>query len=262
MTSRGKSIAIFCAILILVLVMIISGLQILKSADFYSVQEGDSVQTTKTIEKDGKYYYPKQDVTIVMVLGIDQEGPVQESDSYINTGAADMVMLLVFNETEKCCSVLYLNRDTMLDVQVLGIGGKRAGTSYEQLALAHTYGSGLEDSCENVRTTLENYLPGVQIDNYISMNLDAIPLLNDAVGGVLVDVKEDFSEVDPSIPMGLTVLRGPQVLSYVQTRKGVGDQKNISRMERQKQYIDGFLQQYHKMDHSDPQFWLAEYEKI
>ncbi len=262
MKDRRNKTLLFCAILILVLVMIISGLQILKSADFLHGQGAEGAQQSKTIEKDGKRYYPRQDVTVMMVLGIDQEGPVQASNSYINPGAADMVMLLVFDETNEACSVLYLNRDTMLDVSLLGLRGDYAGTRKEQLALAHTYGSGLEDSCENVRSTLENFLQGVTIDYYISMNMDAIPILNDAVGGVLVNVTDDFSEVDPSISMGKTVLRGRQVLSYVQTRKGVGDQKNVSRMERQKEYITSFLQQYHNMDEHSPEFLLSTYERI
>ncbi len=262
MKGRRNKTLLFCAILILVLVMIISGLQILKSADFLHKPGAEYAQQSKTIEKDGKLYYPRQDVTVMMVLGIDQEGPVQASSSYINPGAADMVMLLVFDETNENCSVLYLNRDTMLDVSLLGLRGDYAGTRREQLALAHTYGSGLEDSCENVRSTLENFLPGVNIDYYVSMNMDAIPILNDAVGGVTVNVTDDFSEVDPSISMGQTVLRGHQVLSYVQTRKGVGDQKNVSRMERQKEYITSFLQQYHNMDDHGMEFLISTYERI
>lgn len=261
MKDRRKKLLLLCAILILVLVMIISGLQILKSADFLHNQGEETAQQSKTIEKDGKKYYPRQDVTVMMVLGIDQEGPVQASNSYINPGAADMVMLLVFDETEKSCSVLYLNRDTMLDVSLLGLRGDYAGTRREQLALAHTYGSGLEDSCENVRGTLENFLQGVTIDYYVSMNMDAIPILNDAVGGVTVNVTDDFSEVDPSISMGKTVLRGRQVLSYVQTRKGVGDQKNVSRMQRQQEYITAFLQQYRNME-QDLESLTAIYERI
>ena len=261
MKNRRKNVFLFCAILVLALVMIVSGLQILKSADFLHGQGGEVAQPSKTIEKDGKLYYPRQDVTVLMILGIDQEGPVQASNSYINPGAADTVMLLVFDETNEVCNVLFLNRDTMLDVSLLGLRGDYAGTRLEQLALAHTYGSGLEDSCENVRSTLENFLQGVTIDYYISMNLDAIPLLNDAVGGVPVNVTEDYSEVDSTIPMGHTVLRGRQVLSYIQTRKGVGDQKNVSRMERQKEYITSFLQQYRSMDQGLDTL-IATYEMI
>ena len=44
---------------------------------------------------------------------------------------------------------IQLNRDTMTEIQILGVNGEPAVTMTGQLALAHTYGSGEEDSCEN-----------------------------------------------------------------------------------------------------------------
>lgn len=198
----------------------------------------------------------------MMVLGIDQYGPVVSSDYYRNEGAADSVMLLVFDETEESCTVLYLNRDTMVDMNVLGLRGEQAGTAYGQLALAHTYGTGLEDSCENVANTLMNFLHGLTVDHYVSMHMDAIPILNDAVGGVTVNVTDDFSQVNPSITMGELTLRGNQVIDYVRTRKDVGDQKNVTRMERQKEYVDGFLEALYSKADTSATFLLSTYEDI
>lgn len=260
--SRRRKIVYFCVILILVLVMIISGLQILKSTVFYSNKVTGESSAQKTIVRDGIEYYPRQDLTVMMVLGIDQFGPVEASTSYTNPGAADMVLLLIFDETNEECTVLYLNRDTMLDVSVLGVRGEYAGTYYAQLALAHTYGTGVADSCENTRDTLENFLPGLTIDHYVAMNMDAIPILNDAVGGVTVNVVDDFSNVDDTIPMGEVTLRGDQVLSYVRTRKDVGDQKNVTRMTRQKEYIGNFLEKFRDMEENSLNFFLEGYEKV
>jgi LCP family protein required for cell wall assembly len=122
------------------------------------------------------------------------------------------------------CSILYLNRDTMVQMPVLGLGGKEAGSVRAQLALAHTYGNGLEESCENTRRTVSDFLNGISIDYYISMRMDAIAMLNDAVGGVTVLVEDDFSQVDSSIPKGLVTLRGEQALNFVRSRKDLGDQ--------------------------------------
>lgn len=58
-----------------------------------------------------------------MVLGIDQFGPIQSSEYHKNSGAADMVMLLIFDNQKQACSVLHLNRDTMLEMPVVGIRG-------------------------------------------------------------------------------------------------------------------------------------------
>ena len=261
--TRKRDVLFFGVILLLVIVMIYSGLQVLESTVLdYNVENQEPTIKRKTIERDGVEYFPRQDVTVVMVLGIDQYGPVKSSDSYRNTGSADSVMLLVFDETEENCTVLYLNRDTMVDMDMLGLWGEKIGTTRGQLALAHTYGTGLEDSCENVKNTLMNFLHGLTVDYYVAMNMDAIPILNDAVGGVTVTVTEDFSKVNPTITMGEMTLRGEQVLDYVQTRKDVGDQKNVTRMQRQREYVDAFLKVLYEKAETDASFLISAYEEV
>ena len=228
-------------ILLLVAVLIYSGFRVIDSFVSSGNVETESISSSKTITRDGIQYYPRQDITVLMILGIDERGEVKASESYNNKGEADMVALAVFDEADKSYSILLLNRDTMVDVPVLGVGGKSAGTAYEQLALAHTYGSGLEDSCENTKKAVSDFLYGLSVDYYLSMNMDAIAILNDAVGGVKVNVTDDFSSFDSSIPMGETVLKGEQAITFVQTRKDMGNQMNISRMERHKAYMSGFM---------------------
>ena len=251
-----------CVCLVLVLVVIYSGLQILESTVFTG--EGVPSETTpsKTIIRNGVEYFPRQDITVVMVLGIDQFGPVQSSGSHKNSGSADMVMLLIFDEKSKECSVLHLNRDTMLDMPVVGVFDEEAGTYYGQLALAHTYGSGMEDSSENVEKALEGFLPGATIDYYVTMRMDAIPIFNDAVGGVTVTVVDDFSEVNPSITKGELTLRGNLVIDFVRTRKGVGDQKNTTRMDRQKEYISGFLDALRQKENESINFFASISDEV
>lgn len=256
-----KQVAYFGLILILLLVFLISGLQILESTVLQNGAAQDS-SDRKTIIRNGIEYFPKQDMTVMMVMGIDQSGPVQDSGYYRNEGSADMVMLMVFDEKNEDCSILYLNRDTMMEMPVLGMDGQQAGTTYAQLALAHTYGNGLESSCENTRDVVSNFLYGIQIDYYVSMNMDAISVLNDAVGGVTVNVTEDFSAIDPTIPMGKVTLKGKQAMHYVRNRKGVGDQLNLSRIERQKDYIQGFSEAFRSSVEKDVNTLLNAYEEI
>lgn len=257
-----KDFVFYAVILILVLVMLYSGLQILESTVLYHGQDAEPTIDSKTITVDGVEYFPRQDITVVLFMGIDRYGPVEDSGFYTNTGAADVDMLVILDESQQKIDMLYLNRDTMLTMPVLGIGGKPAGTYFGQLALAHTYGSGLEDSCENTRNTISDFLGGVEIDYYVSLNMDAIGILNDAVGGVTVNVTEDFSAVDPTISKGQVTLMGQQAINYVRTRKDVGDQLNLTRIERQKDYIRGFLEALKVKQGSDPSFVISAYEQI
>lgn len=217
---------------------------------------------TKTVMKDGIAYFPRQDITVVLVTGIDQQGKVQPSGSYNNHGAADMVMLLILDDANQKYDVLYLNRDTMLTMPVLGLGGKPAGNYFGQLALSHTYGTGMEDSCENTRKAVSDFFMGVRIDHYVSMNMDAVSILTDAVGGVTVNVEEDFSAVDPTITMGTIKLSGKQALHYVRTRKDVGDQLNLSRIDRQQKFVDGFKAAFEQQADKNTEFFTSTMESV
>ena len=249
-------------ILVLIVVFIYSGLQILESAVFYKDGEVSAPVETKTVVRDGVSYFPRQDIDVFLLMGIDRFGPVEGSASYNNDGESDTVLLLVFDQKEQCLRVLNLNRDTMVDMPVLGIGGRQAGTTYGQLALAHTYGSGLEDSCENTIAAISGLLHGISIDHYVSMNMDAIAILNDAVGGVPVTVTDDFSMTGSDIPLGETVLHGDQAVEFVRIRMNVGDQLNLSRMDRQKVYMESFLQAFHKKLEESTTFVLDTYETV
>lgn len=257
-----RAILSFGAVIALIAVALYSGLRVMESTVFAPPQNQSEAQTSKTVYRDGTAYFPRQDITVLMVLGIDKFGPVQASAFHQNDGAVDMVMLVIFDETAETYNVLYLNRDTMLQMPALGLGGKPAGTFYGQLALSHTYGSGLEDSCENTLKAVSDFLYGIHIDHYVSMHMDAIAIANDALGGVHVTVTDDFSAVDPSIPMGGVTLRGEQAIHYVQTRREVGDQLNLSRLQRQREYMQSFLSTLQQRLEQDDSFVLDTYTAL
>jgi anionic cell wall polymer biosynthesis LytR-Cps2A-Psr (LCP) family protein len=78
------------------------------------------------------------------------------------------------------------------------------------------------------------------------MNMDAISILTDAVGGVKVNVTDDFSAIDGSLKNGEIILNGDQAYKFLRTRKDVGDQLNLSRMDRHKEFMAGFEEAYRK----------------
>lgn len=243
----------------LIVVLFFSCFMVLKNC--MPQQQEEKPKNSKTVVYDGVEYFPRQDIDVLLVMGIDKEGVVEASGSYNNDGEADVVLLVIFDHELEKLRVLNVNRDTMTQIPVLGIGGKAAGTSYGQLALAHTYGSGLEDSCENTREAVSGLLGGIRIDYYIAMHMDAIAILNDAVDGVTVQVTEDFSASDSDIPMGEVTLRGQQAVDFVRFRKNVGDELNVSRMERQLEYVSAFFTELQKKLEESSGFVLDAYDR-
>ena len=241
-TNKNPHLGIFAIVALISILLLIFSATLIDDLLFPSMPE-QKVEG-KTIWRGDISYYPKQDIHVFLVMGIDRSGPVTDSESHRNSGAADVVMLFVFDETKKEYKIVTLNRDSMVEMPILGLGGKHAGSTVAQLALSHTYGDGLEESCENTKTTVSDLLYGLQIDYYMAMNMDVVSILTDAVGGVMVNVKDDFSQIDSTIQMGEMILNGDQAYKFVRTRKNVADQLNLSRMDRQVEYMEGFIEAF------------------
>lgn len=261
--GRGKTRRVLALLLILVFVVIFvaSGIMLVERMR-QPVETGTETVDRKTIVREGVEYFPRQDLDVFLVIGSDVEGPVTDSGTYYNEGQADSIFLLIFDDTAEEVRVLTLNRDSMVTMPALDENGRPGGTYYGHLSQSHAYGSGLEDSCENTRQTVSDLLGGIDIDHYVSFNMDAIALVNDAVGGVTVTVTHDFSEVTSDLPMGEVTLYGDMAETFVRTRKEVGDRQNASRMERQMVYLESFLDALKGKLEESQTFALNLYEEI
>ena len=130
-----------CLALVLVFAILYSGLQILESTVLFAPREME-VRVRKTITQDGINYYPRQDITTVLIMGIDQTGPVQLSEVPNDGKAVDMITVVVVDEKARNCTLLNINRDTMLEMPMLNDDDLEDGTFFGQLAYSHTYGRG------------------------------------------------------------------------------------------------------------------------
>lgn len=197
----------------------------------------------RTVYINGEPFVPKDSITSFLVMCLDTEGEMEDSKSYINTVQNDFLMLVVLDSHEHSYSIVQINRDTMTDIPVLDIRGQEVGSVYEQIALAHTYGNGLEESCENTVKAVSDLLYGVKIDDYAAMTMSAIPHVNDYFGGVDVLVEDDMTMIDPALVKGETVhLTGQTALNFVRARGQLEDSTNITRMSRHRAYVDAILE--------------------
>ncbi len=196
-------------------------------------------KTENTVyEYNGVEYVKNEDVESFLILGLDKFEDAINNDSYNNDQRADFLMLLVFDNSEKKFTAVHLNRDTMVNMNVLGVAGQKIGMVNKQLALAHTYGNGRDVSCRNTADAVSELLNGVKVNHYLSITMDAVPILNDLLGGVEVTVLDDFSGIDDTLIKGETVtLHGDHALTYVRERYGLEDSSNSTRMVRQRQYM-------------------------
>ncbi len=189
----------------------------------------------------GAEYPLKKDIDTLLVAGTDNydNGSKEAFNNYAQT---DFLVVLVFDNEAKTVSAIQLNRDTMCEVYRLDVLGKVYGTRREHLALAHTYGSGYADSCENVRRTVQTLLFEAPVDHYMVFTMEAVPIINDAVGGVQVTLEDDLTALKPGYTKGSTqTLWGKDALDFVRVRMAVGDSNNEARLGRHRAYMEGFL---------------------
>ena len=205
------------------------------------------------IQVGGQEYVLKDGLETVLLMGVDKfQADAAATETYRNDQQVDYLTVLIVDHEAEICTPLQLNRDTMADIPVLGVGVKPAGSTYAQLALAHTYGDGKEMSCRNTVDAVSQYLYGMEIDHYVSLTMDAIPVLNDAVGGVTVKIEDDFSAVDPTLVKGETVtLQGNQALTFVRARQGMLDSSNLKRMDRQRLFFGALYAQLSELLQED-----------
>ena len=209
------------------------------------------------VEYEGKQYVLSENVETLLVMGLDKWEEDVETDSYNNDQQADFIMLLVFDNESKKCTAININRDTITDVNVLGVNGNKINTVKQQIAFSHTYGNGENVSCRNVSDSVSVLLNNIKVNHYISLTMDAVSILNDLVGGVSVVVEDDFSGIDESLKQGETItLTGKQALSFVRTRQGLEDSSNIARIERQKQYMTALYEKVQEKMETDNEFVL------
>lgn len=247
----------YAAIVLLVVLLALMALLLLdhweKQQGVFPTQGTDELQST--VHYNGQYYTLKDNVETFLILGLDTTEDQTDDSGYHNDRQADFVTLLVIDNENSSCTAIQINRDTMAEMNILGVAGEKVGTVTKQIALAHTYGNGREVSCRNTADAVSKLFSGVKIKHYLSLTMDAVPLLNDQVGGVEVTVLDDFSGIDDTLVEGETVtLMGEHALNYVRTRYGLEDSSNEHRMVRQRQYFKALSEKAKQRAAADEEF--------
>lgn len=208
----------------------------------------------------GEWYAPRGDVETVLVLGLDRSEAedIPVSGEYAQS---DFILLLKIDRGAGSCKPILLNRDTIAGIQDFDQYGRPSGTYQAQLALAYAHAQALtgneKAACKAAADAVSRLLYGVEIDHYVTLTMDGLMALNDLAGGVTVEIREDFSAVDPTLVQGESVtLRGEHALNYVRTRWWVGNSTNLERMERQREYLSGLQKQLSALADRDEGFIL------
>jgi polyisoprenyl-teichoic acid--peptidoglycan teichoic acid transferase len=141
----------------------------------------------------GKEYLYNTDIKTYLMMGVDIDGPVQQSSDYTQGGQSDALFLLVVNNKTEQLQVISINRNTMADIELCDEEGIDMGPLKTQICLQHAFGDGKRLSCSKTVDAVSGLFQNIPISGYLAMNMGGIPQMNDAVGGVEVTVLQDIS---------------------------------------------------------------------
>ena len=220
----------------------------------------------RTVIYKGEKYVYNEDIITILFMGVDKslesEGEEGTEESVIGTnGQSDTLVLGVIDKKNEKISFINVSRDTIADIDIYNVDNEFLGSEKRQICLQYAYGDGRETSCEYVVNALKRYLYGMPINAYAAIDYDAIPVLNDSVGGVEVNVLEDLSSGRyAELVQGKNVtLFGDMALYYCRTRDSYSVDANNYRMARQKQYLMAFMQKALGLVRADLGFSLDLY---
>lgn len=162
---------------------------------------------------------------VLYVSGIDVSGKITMRSR------SDVNILIVINPITKKMVLATVPRDTYVPFPGVTNG------SPDKLTHAGIYG----DNCSVSIATLEEHIyTGVKIDRWIRVNFTSVQRIVDALGGITVESKFDFSQSGYSFVKGKNNLNGAQALAFARNRKSFGE-GDMQRGRNQLEVIKGIF---------------------
>ena len=255
---KGLGIAAGVLILGIAVIGVVLGM-----ADHYRINSDSSTDSRETITYKNETYVKKGNLETYLIAGIDAPGKVEKVTEYDGTGQCDVLAVIVRDRSTDQCKLLSIDRNTITAVKSLDNDGTYLDTTDIQLSLAHAMGFDQQVRAENTVDAVSHLLGDQKIDGYAMVNMGAIQVVNDMVGGVTVTIEDDFSDIDPSMKKGETVtLMGEQAEKYVRSRKEVADGSNQNRMSRQSNYEEAFKPAFRSKCAENSKFPLEVYHAM
>ncbi|WP_170927561.1 LCP family protein [Enterococcus sp. 6D12_DIV0197] len=229
--SKGKKIFLIIFSIVAVLVIGLIGV----AAKLYFDVSNSINETYQSVERDREDRLRENDVDLsqqesfsVLLMGIDTGdlGRVEQ-------GRSDTMMVATISPQDNQTTVVSIPRDTYVDIVGHGTTDK----------INHAYAFGGAAMSMN---TVEKFLD-IPIDHYVSLNMEGLKELVDAVGGIEVDNDLTFSKDGFDFTIGRTKLNGEQALAYSRMRY---DDPNgdYGRQDRQRKMVEAIVKKVLSLD--------------
>ena len=217
---------------------------------------GDEETEQISLTIGDKDYWTEDLFDTYLMIGTDGGG--EAIDEEHQGTLADFLALLIVDNTTKKFGVIQIDRNTMVAMPEL------TGTEEkQQICLSHWYGENDSQRNDNTVMTVSELFGYLDVDNYYAINMEDIGLVNDAIGGVTVDIDTDMTALDPAFVKGASVkLNAEQTEKFLRARMDVGGGTNKERMSRQTQYMQNAYNMVFDQLSENPEYINDIYDQL
>lgn len=171
-------------------------------------------------------------VVNIALLGFDRNAA---RDKHYRLYRPDTIMIASLNFRKHSVSMVNIPRDSYVKIH---------GTdSYDKINHSYMYGHeriGVEDphrsGIDNVLKTIEDFLGGISVHYYVSLDMDGVAEIVDKLGGfyyeVDVEVRSKMGRGSLLLEKGYQQLNGKKFLYYVRDRATGGDRERSKRQQQ------------------------------
>lgn len=217
------------------------------AAVFFPARHFLSSDSRKTVIAGGSVYEQKEDVTTILLLGIDKRETLEnETGLPADNGQSDMIWLIVADHRKKQIRILTIPRETMANVEEHHSDGSTQNV-YEQICLQYAYGTTPQEGCSLTAEAVKNLLEDAPVDHVCAVSMGAVTRLVDAVGGVDIVMSNNYSIPDENwehfieYEAGSTVhMDGETAYRFIHYRDVEHLYTNLDRMNRQQDFLTAF----------------------
>lgn len=163
-----------------------------------------------------------KNVINILLLGVDSSN---ERESRRMGYRSDSIIATSIDLDTKEVRMLSIPRDTYTDVP----GNKNK----DKINHAMAFGGGPKKKGNKYAVEAVEGLLGIDIHYYITVDMDAVKIIVDTIGGVVIDVERDMGSSEKVLEKGERRLNGDEALIYVQNRSAPsGDFARIGQQQR------------------------------
>ena len=190
---------------------------------------------------NGEQYPLKSGLMSVLLIGTDRYPEDEQTDSGKGSGNgsfADFLVLLVFDHNRKTLTPIHICADTLCKTP----GDSAENNKYQKIGLTYSFGKSNRNGCTNICKAVEELLYGAPVDHYAAIDMQAIPLVNDVLGGITIVLQDDFSALGSEFQRGNSVtLHGSEALAYIRRQGQESTEGHALRRARQQHYLDAVI---------------------